>query len=307
MRSLVKPLAIILIAQLALFAALDWSSNSFEPFNSDEPILTFDKSKINKVNIETAEQKFEALKKDKKWVLPAINNFPADSDKISELVTQLSYAPRSIPVGSTKNTQKQLKVLDDSFEKKITLSGDNVKAELIIGTSPSFKKNYVRNAAEDTVFNIETGNWELSPDPKAWLDFEYLYFEPSKVSMYTSEDFEITVSDNKYTIQGSDKNLDQTKVSDYIKQLSEIKFTELLEKDPVVKSSKADFYFSVMLPDKERVYNFYKDGKDSNYILKLQGSDYTFKVPGAYVKELSETTIESLIETPKEAETEETS
>ena len=301
MKSLIKPLAIILIAQLGLFGFLQANNETFEPFKTDETILNFDKNKVSKLEIKTPEEALVLEKSNGAWVVPTKNNFPADENKVEQLITKLSYASRSIPIGSTETTQKQLKVTADEFEKKITIMTGENSSELILGTSPGFKKNYVRNIKEETIYTASTGDWSLETEPKSWLDFEYLYFDASKVSLYSSNVFDLNKTDKGFMIPDSDKELDQKNVVDYLKRISKIRFTELLEEKPKGLSKKPELYFSVMTPDGEKLYNFFKEKEGTNYIVEVSGSPFVLRIPGSYIAGIKETTVDSLVLKENEA------
>ena len=304
MKSLIKPLAIILVAQLGLFGLLQANNKTFETFQTDETILNFDKNKVSKLEIITPDANLILEKSDANWVIPAKSNFPADEDKVDQLITKLSYTSRSIPVGSTETTQKQLNVTTDKFEKKIVLSTEDTTSSLILGTSPGFKKNYVRNINEDTIYTANTGDWGLETDPKSWLDFEYLYFEPSKVSLYSSNVFDLNKTDAGFAISDSDKELDQKKVAEYLNRISQIRFSDLLEEKPKGLPKKPELYFSVMLAEGEKVYNFFKEKEGTNYIVELSGSPFVLRIPGSYIASIKETTVDSLLKAETKAENE---
>lgn len=296
MRSMIKPLAIVLVAQIVFFGILKINHNSYEPFKTDETILSFDKNKVDKLSLLTADDKFEIQKVNNQWLIPAKANFPADQNKVEQFLSQLNYVSRSIPVGSTKNTQKQLKVSEDDFEKKIELSHGDSTSTLILGSAPGFKKSYARNIGEDTIYTIDTGDWVTELNANNWIDNEYLFFNPGEISLYSSNSFDLKKDGNLYILESKDKSqLDQNAVIEFLSRTSKLNFTELIEKDPTSKASKPEFFFSVMLPKGERTYSFYNKDKENNYILKVSDSDFTFKVSGAQVDSIKNTEIETLL------------
>ena len=108
---------------------------------------------------------------DERWVLPDLDGFPAEAEKVETLLHRLLAIDRKQPADSRDNTLKDLRLTDSSFERRITLvRGGKELATVLVGKARGPRHVYLRRADEDTAYTAVFGLFDASPDAVEWID-----------------------------------------------------------------------------------------------------------------------------------------
>lgn len=100
-----------------------------------------------------------------------LGDLPADDDKVAALLSKLSNLGEPWPVATTAAARARFAVSDASFKKRLVLTldgGDTL--ELLLGTSPGFKRLHARRAGTDAVYSIALADFEVPVASDEWLD-----------------------------------------------------------------------------------------------------------------------------------------
>lgn len=115
--------------------------------------------------------KVELAKQDGKWVLPGYFNAPVDKFKLSDVLDELSDLKRGLPVATTSSALKRFKLVDDNFERRLTLSsGKKVLSTVYFGSSSGARKTDARTASDHAVYDVDLATYELPTQPSDWFD-----------------------------------------------------------------------------------------------------------------------------------------
>ena len=157
-RALNRPTLIALLAvQVAIVGAVIAvkSGSTGEPV----PFLSFDAATVDALAISGEDGEVELAKTDGDWRLPS--GLPADSVKVGELIDKLADADGSWPVATSASVQERFEVSDDNHQRRVKLSvGDEVVADVYLGTSPGYRKSHARRADDKDIFAITFSNYE---------------------------------------------------------------------------------------------------------------------------------------------------
>lgn len=172
MEKTIRLLAAVLGVQLLLAVGLSFTGPQLSTPAAETPLLGFDAEKVDRLVIEGPEAAKVALTKtDGNWHLPDAADFPADRDKIEQLLKRLRELRGGTPVATTPGAQQRFRVSDADFERRITLSaGDKTLGTLYLGTAPSLRQINARAANSEAIFAVELGAHEFPVKTDAWID-----------------------------------------------------------------------------------------------------------------------------------------
>lgn len=120
--------------------------------------------------IEESEDKSIALaKKERGWTLP--DDVPADAEKVGKLLEKLAGLQAPWPVATTASARERFEVEEDNRQRHVLLqSGGKTAAELLLGTSPGFRRLHVRIPGADEVYEVDLTHFEMSTSADEWVD-----------------------------------------------------------------------------------------------------------------------------------------
>lgn len=105
------------------------------------------------------------------WILPDLDDFPADARKVDDALTRLLKVKANRPVGSSEAELIAFKLAGDDFERRITLAnGDRILAMLYLGTPQGPRQVHARRADQGTAYDIDFGLYDAPADGAEWID-----------------------------------------------------------------------------------------------------------------------------------------
>lgn len=172
MEKTIRLLAVVLGVQLLLALGLSFTAPRLSAPAAEAPLLVFDAGKVDRLVIEGPEAAKVALTKtDGNWHLPDAADFPADRNRIEQLLKRLSELRGGTPVATTPGAQQRFRVSDADFERRITLhAGDKTLGTLYLGTAPSLREINARAATTEAIFAVELGAHEFLVKSDDWID-----------------------------------------------------------------------------------------------------------------------------------------
>ena len=131
----------------------------------------FDKEQVAKIEIIATDGTATLSKQDGNWVVASMDNYPADSESISELLTKVGEFKNTQRVSNNPEKQAEFEVDSSGVEAKLMDANDKLLAHLFVGkTTPGFLSSYVRPADSNdvyvaqgylqSVFNKGTRTWK---------------------------------------------------------------------------------------------------------------------------------------------------
>ncbi len=172
MKKTIQWLAVLLGAQLLLALTLGLSGTALAPTHGAGPLLAFDKTTIDRITFEGPEQaKVVLAKKEGRWQLPDVGDFPADGTRVAQLLDRLAGLKGGDVVAATSGAHARFKVSDEAFERRITLAkGDAPQATLYLGTSPALRRLHARKQGENDVHIVELAVYDVPVKAADWQD-----------------------------------------------------------------------------------------------------------------------------------------
>jgi hypothetical protein len=163
-------LSSILTAQVVLALGLMWQGHVSTSGNEAEPWLDFPAGDVSKVIVADSSHATTHELKDDEWRL-ADSALPANSTKITTLLTTLDKLETTWPVVSTEAGRERFEVTEDKHQKQLSLfKGDTLLGKYYFGTSPGFRRTHARRADDNDVYALAFNNFDLPADSNDWLD-----------------------------------------------------------------------------------------------------------------------------------------
>ena len=153
--------------------------NPFEQSEYEKKVETatplfpnFNKEQVVKIEITATGETTTLSKQDGSgWVVASMDNYPADSEGVTELLTKVTEFKNTQRVSDNPEKQSEFEVDSTGVEAKLMDANDKVLAHLFVGkTTPGFLSSYVRPADSNdvyvakgylqSVFNKGTRTWK---------------------------------------------------------------------------------------------------------------------------------------------------
>jgi len=167
-------LAGLLVLQLLAFAGLLLARGGFsEPETG--PLLAFDTAAVDGIVIEESKDKTLTLKKQEgHWRVDGSDSggvIPVDAEKADKLLEKLAGLRAPWPVATTTAARERFEVGDENRQRHLLLqAGGKTAAELLLGTSPGFRRLHVRIPGADEIYEVDLTHFELATSVDEWLD-----------------------------------------------------------------------------------------------------------------------------------------
>ena len=177
------------------------------------------------------------VKQGRGWRVDDLGGFPADSQKVDDLLEDLKQLTVRRPVVKSDRYHAAFKVTEDEYEARVRLwveSGDEPEVDLIVGSSPNFRSSHVRLADEDAVYEVRgLSPYDLRPDSANWIDKNFVDTDETRVVGLTltndSGSFELEKQDGVWKVlspaTSAGKELDAEKADALIRTVSSIRLS----------------------------------------------------------------------------------
>jgi hypothetical protein len=266
--------------------------------------------KIEEVIVGIEKTSLEVHKKEGKWVLPSMSNFPVATEKVEQVLKHLVEAKRSWPMGNTKMAAKQFEVTDEKFERKFSFyTGDKLAGTLYLGNSPSYRKVYARIDQDDKTYSVEFNTVDAPTTAKDWAEHNLYKLDRSKVAHIKFHDFTLDREGAAFVLSGlnSEEVTNATEADNFFAKVQNPYFEDvMMSYDGAIKLLE----YSVTNDDKtERQYTYFAMKEDASLaplaattkeagqtpqdefaVLKVSDFPYYFKIRKARVDELAKFT-----------------
>ena len=134
--------------------------NPFEQSEYEKKVETamplfpnFDKEQVVKIEITADGATTTLSKQDDNWVVTSMDNYPADGEGVTELLSKVTEFKNTQLVSNNPEKQSEFEVDSTGVEAKLMDANSKVLAHLFLGkTTPGFLSSYVRPADSNDVY-----------------------------------------------------------------------------------------------------------------------------------------------------------
>ncbi|MEE8528686.1 MAG: DUF4340 domain-containing protein [Gammaproteobacteria bacterium] len=292
----------VLAAQLVLAAVLNLTGEEYGAFQAEEKLLSFKKQAVGGLRIEDGTDSVVLNKQEGRWLLSERGDFPASQRDVERLLDKLAALEKGWPVAKTRGAARRFRVDKDQFERKLTLfSDDDTQATLYVGSSPGFRKVYVRPGDGDEVFAVDFNTWEADAKAEDWIDKDVLTLDDNDVERVEMPGIILQRADGQLQVVdlGEKEQTNGEETRALLDKLTGLSIQSLLgtEAKPEYRQDQPALEVKMMREGGEVLgYRFSKPEDASYYVLKRSDLDYYFKVAEYMVDPVRETTREKLVQ-----------
>jgi len=291
----------LLAAQLVLAMILGLTGEDYSTYQTEEKLLSFNRQAVSGLQIVDNTDSMEIEKQEDKWLLPNSGNFPASQRKVEQLLDTLAALEKGWPVARTRGAAQRFAVDKEQFERKlILLSDDESRTTLYVGSSPGFRKVYVRPGDQDEIFTVDFNTWEASAKAEDWIDTDILALDQSSVQRIEMPGIMMQRQDGTLQVMNLDEheqtNVDESSV--LLGQLTGLRIQSLLgtELEPEYRQDEPALEIRMTTDGGEVLdYRFSKPQDASYYVLKRSDLDFYFEVAEYTLNPVREATREKLV------------
>jgi len=281
----VKALTLLLAAQLlVLVGILVWQQRGAE--TASGAIIAIDRATVDGVVIEDdTGARVRLTRGADGWTLPDANGLPADGEKVAALLDKLFEANAPWPVATSAESAKRFEVTPEKFQRHVQLLiGEQVGADLYLGTSPGFRKVHARLAESDDVYAITFANFEAAAKTDDWLDKSLLQLPDPITTLTRPDNWSLVQNGDAWALDGSsaDEMTNQEAAKDLVNKVANLRVMGVGQAP--AEDAAPVLTLIARTTNGEFDYRFYQPQPKSDFVVKRTGQVGYFRV-AAYVAE----------------------
>lgn len=311
-------LGVLLVAQLAL-AALTWSTcQSKQTEAGTVSVFDLKADQVTELEIIPKPNKdgkptdtVKLVKKDKQWVVSNADDYPADNNKVKELIEKLVALRVRDPIAKNPSSHNALHVGKEEFDRKVTLKTAKVTKSIIAG-SGSGQSIHVRYKGKNEVYRAKgISVWSINNSLRNYLDSKYIDVDKDKllsvVILNKKGKLSFTKEGDGWTLDGlpEGSELDDSKVKTLITKASSVNLYEPIGKEVKEEYGLSDGTKVTLTSTEENTtmttsYTVGAPKDEQHYYIKADNKDYVVTISKYDANQLGEKSLSDLIKKPKE-------
>lgn len=195
----------LLAAQLVIIAGLLLASGAGSDASAPH-LLSFDPANVTKLEVSGEEDAVQLVRDGEDWRLAdgVLDGLPADGGKVSELLSDLSDLDAPWPVATSDDSAERFEVTEGNHQRRLVIEdADGPVADVLLGTSPGYRRVHARVSGESEVYSIDFSNYEAPTDADQWLDKALLAAKGEVSSVVLEDAWQLARQDAEWRIDGA--------------------------------------------------------------------------------------------------------
>ncbi|WP_317933099.1 DUF4340 domain-containing protein [Halioxenophilus sp. WMMB6] len=263
MTSTMKWLTGVLIAQLLLAVGVYTQQAHRETTPPSGPLLTFTPDSVTEFDITGSNNQSVTIvrRPDGGWILPGLNNLPADKQLLDEALSHLAGQHEDWPVTQTASAHERFRVADNDFERRLEVKSGGDSAVLLLGDSPAYRKVYGRLPGQDPVYSLALNSVDFPLHANRWLDKSLLAV--NDVSSVKRAEYQLQQQGDQWQLQAEGNILAAADAprQQLLKVLSELRVTGVADLPPPAEATVTE----ISVQSGEQLYRYRFAHDDSHY------------------------------------------
>lgn len=236
------------------------------------------------------------------WVVAGADDFPADTEKVDEVLGKLVGATRRAPIASKAANHNALNVGERTYDKKVELKLGDAAKTLILGSAKGTSVHARFDGEDDVYLARGVSAWAVSSKVDTYIDTQYVDVEePVEVRVINQNGpIDLTKDDAgewRVTQLKPDADIDSSRVRSFVTAARSVRLTE-----PVGKADKPEYGLgegavTVSVRNAEKTVTFRIGAEVGEHVyVKSDASDYVVKVRKYAVESLRNQTADKFIQ-----------
>ena len=199
----------LLAAQVVIIAGLLLASGVGSDASAPH-LLSFDPANVTKLSVSGEGETVGMARDGDIWRLQggtpngAPEGLPADGGKISEVLDKLAGLDAPWPVATSDDSAERFEVTEGNHQRRLVVEdADGPVADLLLGTSPGYRRVHARVSGESEVYSIDFSNYEAPTDADQWLDKALLAAQGEVSSVVLEDAWRLVRQDGEWQIDGA--------------------------------------------------------------------------------------------------------
>lgn len=291
-------LTLALGAQVALAAALFISGGQNAAPRTRGALLPMALDNIASVTVRDGKDNTVTLERENgQWRVPARQGFPADRQRLNDLLQGLHQARPEMPVATSDAARNRFDVARDDFARHLTLRTDNgTEVAFYLGKAAGAGRVYLRRAGEDAIQDVQVPLWKASAKTSDWLDPGYLRPKLAGVTHIRLPNVALKRQEDRWRAAElpEGRTTDQARVQNLLNHFRTLSWQTLLPKE--AESDEPAFQVRLEGGGEPLIYRFYRhrEGGGTQWRVKRSDGDYLLEVKDAEVKAFRDASVNSL-------------
>lgn len=231
MKDKIGLLGAVLVVQLLVVAAL-LIGDALGSDDAGSSLLSFDPDAVVKLELSTLDESVQLNRGGDGWQV-GDEALPADSAKIGEMLDKLANVAATWPVATSSDSAVRFEVTEANFQRRLVLeSVDGVVADLMLGTSPGYRRVHARADGADEVYSVDLSNYEVPVDADQWLDKTLLGATGPITGLQLEASWQLANTDEGWLVDdtaGDPEAADQEAASQLIDRFSDLRVLGIVE------------------------------------------------------------------------------
>ena len=199
----------LLAAQVVIIAGLLLASGVGSDAGAPH-LLSFEPANVTKLSVSGEGETVGMARDGDVWRLQsgapngAPEVLPADGGKISEVLDKLAGLDAPWPVATSDDSAERFEVTEDNHQRRLVIEdADGPVADLLLGTSPGYRRVHARLSGASEVYSIDFSNYEAPTDADQWLDKALLAAKGRVSSVMLEDAWQLARQDDGWLIDGA--------------------------------------------------------------------------------------------------------
>ena len=235
----VNTLLFVLLIQCGITAAVMWPANSAENSSTNHILAPSSMGSIDEIHIgDEFDNEAVLVKSGEQWLLPNLENLPADSTKVNSLIENVINNTVVWPIAHSPAARQRFQVADYYYQRRLTFFSQGKNLDTIyLGTSPGFRKVHARNDNQDAIFSITLNTFDTPAVSGAWLEPRLLQI---RTPVRIDSDFYNLRFENGHWLSGIGGTPDESELESLITALKSIQIDGVANEDLQRELSSAE-------------------------------------------------------------------
>ncbi|MCS7054928.1 MAG: DUF4340 domain-containing protein [Thermoflexales bacterium] len=122
---------------------------------------------------EQPDRRVAIAKKDGRWVLPEIEDFPVNETKVTELLDKLAAVQVGQPVATTATSHARLQVSEENFTRRVDLTTSAGERTIFLGSARGGSSHVRLGGSDDVYLTPKLATFDISGDLPNWINTIY--------------------------------------------------------------------------------------------------------------------------------------